>query len=374
MSAQYDHNKNAAFKRGPNPLSVHIGLAMAEYRSLVNKGGASDDGMLVSMLDGIRKYHDHPYRRPEQSYREIWRCGEVRLLRRSRVKRGGSPLLVVPSLINKSAIFDLMPRRSFLQFLEGRGHDAILLDWGDPVRDPGMANCGMLMTERLLPALCAMREYAGVRPDVLGYCMGGLLLLGACCAAPGITGKIVLLGTPWDFHAGDGKMLGHVAAGTPVAFHGMNERGYLPKTWLQSLFAAMNAGRAARKFAAFAALDQDSAKAKLFVAVEDWLNDGADLPAGLARCCIAEWYGENRPASGKWIVAGNAVDPAVLENHILVVAGGKDRLVPPESSMALMKQAPHAELLTPDVGHIGMMAGQGAKEKVWEPVADWLGS
>ncbi len=371
MSAQKNQSETASFRRGPSPLALNIGLAMAEYRMLQARG-AAPEGLLESMLDGIRKYQDHPFRRPEPRYHEIWRSGEVRLLRRRDIKNNGKKLLLVPSLINRPAILDLMPRYSFMRFLESRGHDVVLLDWGDPLADPRMADVDMLMADRLLPALRFMRDHAGGPVDVLGYCMGGLLSLAACCIAPDAAGKIVLLGAPWDFHAGDGRMLNHVAAGTPAAFQGMAGRGHLPKAWLQSVFAAMNADRAARKFAGFAALDQDSQKARLFVAVEDWLNDGVDLPAGLARACITEWYGENRPAAGRWTVAGRAVDPAALPHNILIVAAQKDRLVPPASSVALAKTARHAAIMTPDAGHIGMMAGQGARDKVWAPVSEWL--
>jgi polyhydroxyalkanoate synthase len=202
--------------------------------------------------------------------------------------------------------------------------------------------------------------------------MGGRLLLGACTGMAGDLGKIVLLGTPWDFHAGDGAMLRHVAAGTPAAFQGMAERGYLPKNWVQSVFAALNADRAARKFTDFAALDPNAAKARLFVAVEDWLNDGTDLPAGLARQCITDWYGANAPMHKMWRIGGRVIDPSVMTNDVLVVAARRDRLVPPQSSLALKLAAPHIETLEPDLGHIGMMAGQNARLNVWTPVADWL--
>ena len=56
----------------------------------------------------------------------------------------------------------------------------------------------------------------------------------------------------------------------------------------------------AAKYRAFARLRQDSERARLFVALEDWLNDGIPLAAPVARECMAGWYGGNTPARGAW--------------------------------------------------------------------------
>ena len=46
--------------------------------------------------------------------------------------RGDSPILLVPSLINRHYILDLMPNKSFVEYLLGRGHDVYIIDWGTP--------------------------------------------------------------------------------------------------------------------------------------------------------------------------------------------------------------------------------------------------
>jgi polyhydroxyalkanoate synthase len=119
-------------------------------------------------------------------------------------------------------------------------------------------------------------------------------------------------------------------------------------------------------------MDQDSDQARLFVAVEDWLNDGVDLPAALARECVVEWYGHNKPMRGEWLVEGEAVDPTRTPNPVLVVTSATDRLVPEESSHALARMIPQAQLLQSTCGHIGMMSGRRAQGEVWQPIADWL--
>ncbi len=354
---------SAEWRRGPYPLSLHIGLAIAEYQRL-HASGVFNERDLECMLQGIRQYQAHDFRRTIPKYEKIWQGGQVTLLQHEDKKKSGQMVVLIPSLINRSAILDLLPKRSFMRHLAQKGLNPVLLDWGEPRLDNGLKDCDTLVRERLLPALKFLHEESGAPVHALGYCMGGVLLMKALQTTPARVGKIALLGTPWDFHAGDRKMLSHIAAGTPGALQSMAERGYLPQAWIQSVFAAMNADRAAEKFAAFAEMDQSSAKAKLFVAVEDWLNDGVDLPSGLAHACINDWYGENRLALSR----------TTLPHPAIIVAARKDRLVPYDSARAIQSVFRNPVILSPDTGHIGMMAGSRAEKEIWLPVSTFLSS
>src|SRR5215470_17036204 len=42
------------------------------------------------------------------------------------------PLLIVPSLINRYYLLDLVPGRSLVEYLVGHGIDVYMLDWGVP--------------------------------------------------------------------------------------------------------------------------------------------------------------------------------------------------------------------------------------------------
>jgi poly(3-hydroxyalkanoate) synthetase len=146
----------------------------------------------------------------------------------------------------------------------------------------------------------------------------------------------------------------------------------LPVDTLQWLFTLLDPFGVARKYGAFAKLDQDSARAELFVALEDWLNDGVPLAAPVARECLAGWYGANTPARGEWRVAGLPVDPSAIECPTLVATPARDRIVPPESARLLARLIPEATLLEPGAGHIGMVAGSGAETALWRPLQEWV--
>lgn len=362
--------KNTMPRRGPNPLPMHVGLALAEYARVQHKGGVPQQKM-EDMLAGIRKYQNHPYRRNMTPLPVVWQRGEVSILH-ARAEQPVAALLLVPSLINKSFILDLLPDKSFARWLAQQGIDTFLLDWGAPVSDAGLGDIDSLVTQRLGPAIADLAARAGGKIHALGYCMGGTLLAAASLHSTEFLRGAVFLASPWDFDAGDRKLADQVRAGTPNALQMAEQNGHLPMDWIQSVFAAVNAGRALQKFSEFAALDDDSAGARLFVAVEDWLNDGIDMPKDLARTCVVEWYGENRPGERCWEVAGEVMDLAALDVPALVVASLNDRLVPKESSLAMAQLLPRANVLEPSSGHIGMMTGGRAEEQVWQPVARWI--
>ena len=211
------------------------------------------------------------------------------------------------------------------------------------------------------------------QPFVLaGYCMGGTLAVAAAQRCPGLVRGLVLLAAPWDFHAPDPDRA-HSAAGWLPALEPLLARtGTLPVDPLQALFALLEPWGVADKYRGFAQLDPDSDRARLFVALEDWLNDGVTLAAPVARDCLAGWYGANSPAAGDWRIAGRPVRPADCRLPSLAVIPDHDRIVPPRSALALAEALPDVEVLRPAAGHIGMVAGSRAEEAVWRPLRSWL--
>ena len=43
-----------------------------------------------------------------------------------------TPLVLVPSLINRHYVLDLLPGKSFVEYFVARGHDVYCIDWGTP--------------------------------------------------------------------------------------------------------------------------------------------------------------------------------------------------------------------------------------------------
>ena len=358
-------------RAGLRPLPVHVGAVLAAYAK-DPASYANIAGDMQAMVAGIQKYQAHPFRRSMNPLAEVWQEGQARLfLCPSASPKKNVTVFLIPSMINRSAILDLLPGHSFLRWLSEQGCDVYMLDWGDPVRDEAMNDMQGVICKRLISAL----EFAAAKAGpvhAIGYCMGGTLLAAGAAIAPEALRSAVFMAGPWDFHAGDKILASHIQSGTPQATQMVEEKGHLPANWIQSVFAVINGQRTVRKFAEFSAMDQNGEDARLFVAVEDWLNDGVDFPGGVARDCIAGWYGNNEPGRGQWKVGRKTINPARLKVPALVVASSTDRLVPMESSLALAALLPRCDVLKPAIGHIGMMTGRRAARDLWNPLLSWI--
>jgi polyhydroxyalkanoate synthase subunit PhaC len=324
-----------------------------------------------SYLAGIEAYRRHPYRRSDEAPPVLWREGTTRL-----IDYGGDTadpvILVVPSLINRFYVLDLLPERSFLRYLAERGLRPLVVDWGAPGREERKFDLTDYVAGRLESAFDAALRLAGAPVGVAGYCMGGLFALALALRRPDETACLALLATPWDFHA---------AGAQPARFFGLiadclpllcDNQGALPVEVVQSLFFMLDPFSAERKFTRFAALDPNGDKARAFVALEDWVNDGVPLAAAVARDCARSWYGDNEPARGLWQIGGETIDPKRLRSPALVVVPSRDRIVPPNSAEPLATALGGAIVLRPPLGHVGMMSAARAAGILWSAIADWL--
>jgi poly(3-hydroxyalkanoate) synthetase len=244
----------------------------------------------------------------------------------------------------------------------------LLLDWGWP----GEVERAFSLTDYIAGRLERALVAAGEKVVLAGYCMGGLLAVAAAQRRPELVAALALLATPWDFHADDPDRAGALARLLPQLEPAMAFAGTLPIDALQMLFALLEPYGIAAKYRGFGRLRQDSDRAVLFVALEDWLNDGVPLAAPVARECIGGWYGANTPARGTWRVAGLPVDPGAVDLPAFVAVPARDRIVPPESALPLAGMIKGAVLHRPAAGHIGMAAGSGAEAALWRPFLDWV--
>jgi poly(3-hydroxyalkanoate) synthetase len=396
-------------RRGPRPLLLHLTLAMLRSNAslaasmswsgawpnemlarLMTEAGRSRAGIIAgalraetdaaafpravfeellhadaALLAGIAAYRRHPWRRRLPDPPAIWVEGGSRI-----VDYGGegTPVLFVPSLVNRAHVLDLAPGASMLRWLAGQGLAVRLLDWGWPGEAERRFTLTDVIAGRLERALVACD-----RPVVLaGYCMGGLLALAAALRRPDRVLALALLATPWDFHADDPERAQSLARVLPLVEPLLAFHDALPIDGLQTLFAMLDPFGVGEKYRGFAALDPASERAQRFVALEDWLNDGVPLAAPIARECLHGWYGQNTPARGEWRVAGLAVDPAALRLPAFVATPARDRIVPPAGARPLAAAIPGAVLHQPGAGHIGMVAGGTAERALWRPLRDWL--
>ena len=322
-------NSSAAFAAAAAAIAevlrnpIHADNAAEAFPRAVVEETLRQDADLIS---GIAAYRRHPYARTLQDPAAVWAEGETRLLDYGVLghsgpddeapdhddpsyagsgravpdgdsrNRGaaGVPALFVPSLVNRAYVLDLLPGHSMLRWLAGHGVRPLLLDWGWPTEVERRFTMTDYVAGRLERAMEAAAGVAGERPALVGYCMGGTLAVAAAARRPGLLRGLGLLAAPWDFHAADrAQEMADREASTPNAGRGQSQMGQsqklasilplfepalafnqtLPVDLLQVLFAMLDPWGVADKYRGFARLNQESERARLFVALEDWLGD-----------------------------------------------------------------------------------------------------
>ncbi len=273
----------------------------------------------------------------------------------------GPPVVFIPSLINPPTILDLGPERSLLRWLATRGDRVLLLDWGWPGGRRNNWRIADHVERMLLPLLDRLDE----PPLLVGYCLGGTIAAAAAQLRP--ARGLATIAAPWHFSGYSDQARADLfrlweEGGRDAA----RALGVLPMEVLQSAFWNLDPARTVAKFEAFAGMQAGSAEARAFVTLEDWANDGPPLPGRAAQDLFLEFFRADTPGRGEWRVGDRSIREERLDLPVLNIVSTSDRIVPAASALRI------GERLELGQGHVGMVVGSKAKEKLWEPLAGWL--
>lgn len=114
-----------------------------------------------------------------------------------------TPVLMVPSLINRHYVLDLMPGKSLAEFLVAKGHDLYCIDWGTPGPEDRWVTFDDVCDRALGRAIrVAARTSASDAVHLFGYCLGGTLAVIHAAAHPERVRSLLALAAPVRFDDG----------------------------------------------------------------------------------------------------------------------------------------------------------------------------
>lgn len=323
---------------------------------------------VLDITSGVNTYLDTPLILPHLPAEIIWKEGSSSVLDYPANGVTNHTVLFVPSLINRSYIFDLKPGCSFLEYMGNQGIPCALLDWGEPSEAESGFDIGHYVT-RLERAIAYMYHRTGNPVILAGYCMGGLISLASCIGGELPVAALALFATPWDFHAEDAARFVLNDQHCKQLETLITRQGILPKEIMQMVFYLLYAEHIHKKYQMLAQLSPEETQDLL--PIEYWANDGMGLAAGVAKDCLIDWAFYNATMQGTWKVNGQVINPSALTCKALVAIAKHDRIASYHSSLPLAEKIPGCTLLVADTGHVGMVAGQRAKILLWEKFAAW---
>jgi polyhydroxyalkanoate synthase len=308
----------------------------------------------------------------------VWTHRKTTLYRyRSNQRRHALPVLLVFALINRPDIFDLRPGHSFVEHLLEEGFDVFLLDWGVPGEEDADMGLDSYVCDELVWGMRETLRTAGQEElSLVGWCIGGALVaMHAALEGPDSPARnLVLLTTPVDTTGGlytnwvgrdsfDAELVTEALPVIPGA--GVDTMNKLMKpvtnywTTYRRLWEGVLEGKARRD---------------AYQTMARWVADNPPFPGRAWREWITWMYKENRLVRGRVRLRGKVVDLRRIEQNLLVVTAGADHIAPRTGTMPLLDLVSSEDVTHLDRpgGHIGLMAGSGAKKAIWPEIAEWL--
>jgi len=286
-----------------------------------------------------------------------------------------TPVLLVYALINRPYILDLRAGNSFVRHLLERGYDVFLIDWGRPGWEDRAITLDELVGEHLPKAVERMaRAGAGDDYTLFGYCMGGTMGVVHAALRPTGLKNLVALTTPIDFsHAGvlsvwtdprhfDAAAFAATLGNVSGSLIDLGNKMLKPVTNFVDVHVSMLERLLAGKdMTAWRAMNQ-------------WVNDGVPFPGAAFTQWIEGFYQQNLLVRDALTLGGRPVHLSAITAPLLTITGSRDHIVPPEMSKPLneLVASRDNEYLELQAGHVGLLAGSGARDLLWPKVTDWL--
>ncbi|PYT27196.1 MAG: class III poly(R)-hydroxyalkanoic acid synthase subunit PhaC [Acidobacteria bacterium] len=312
----------------------------------------------------------------------IWTLDKAKLYRYlpavPEEKRHRVPLLLVFALMNRPYILDLRPGNSFVEFMLQQGYDLYLLDWGSPGLENRSLKFDDYTLEYMPRAIRKMKAVSGSQEfSLLGWCIGAILTTIYAALRPddGLS-NLLLLTAPLDFSNKEA-----------ITFARWVDERYFDVDKILAAFGNMPAemieyGAKALKPAEnyignylrlWDNLDNPCV-VEAWHAMHTWVTDNIPMVAGAFRQLIVDLYRNNRLLEGTLVIRGERVDVSRIRANLLTVIAEGDHITPPCQSETINQKVSSRdkELFRIPGGHIGIIAGSGAKKKTWPHIDTWL--
>ncbi|CAN5233619.1 alpha/beta fold hydrolase [soil metagenome] len=286
------------------------------------------------------------------------------------------PVLLVMATTNKSYIFDLAPGSSLIEFLLKLGYDVYVLDWEAPRQSERHLKLEDYTLDFIPDCIRRVQQRSGEEDvSVVGYCMGGVLsTIYAALHADGPLKNLACFTTPIDF-----TQLELFAAWTdPRHFdvdHLVDSVGVVPPEFIFAGFSMLRpAGLVTGNVRLWENLWNDEF-VKQYRMVDRWSNDTLPLAGDYFRQTVKELLWGNKLLKNELRLGGRRVDLGNVTVPILHVVAEHDHIVPRAAAAPLIANvgSRDKEEVVLKGGHVSLVAGPNAVERLWPKLDDWLG-
>jgi len=306
----------------------------------------------------------------------VWEDGKVKLFhfRREGAPKASTPVLISYALVNRWAMMDLQPDRSFIRKLLSEGIDVYVIDWGYPTRSDRYKTMEDYILSDLDHCVEHIRLTQGVdKVNLLGVCQGGTFSLIYAALFPEKIRNLITLVTPVEFADNNGllfKWARNMDVDSLVEAYG----GVVPGDFLNFGFDLLKPMNKMRKYVGFGDIAKDKAGLMNFLRMEKWVADSPAQAGEAYRKFIKDLYQHNKLAKGTFELGGRHVDLKRIQMPVLTIFAKDDHIVPPDSTKPIneLVGSKDRELMEFPGGHIGVFVGSRSQNVLTPAIARWL--
>ena len=297
------------------------------------------------------------------------------------VEQHGDPVLLVTPLAAPATCFDLRRGCSVVEHLVTGGRPTYLVEYGAVSfrdRDLGLEH----WAEEVVPtAIREVSRHAGGRPvHVVGWSLGGIFAMLAAADFPDLPiASLSVLGSPVDT-----TLVPLVAPLRPL-LSATDWPGPITRTYRALGGAPTPLVRWAFQLTSFQKLVTKPIAVAVHLDDADWLAqvEAVDRFVGAMTAYPGRSFGQlyhrfakgNALASGTVELGDHPVSLSAITAPTLVFAGAGDGIAPVAAVRAvlpLLTGAPDVRFEIVPGGHLGMLAGRGARESTWQVLDEWF--
>ena len=277
-----------------------------------------------------------------------------------------TPIVLVPSLINRHYVLDLLPGKSFAEYLVAQGHDVLVIDWGTPGPEDRYLTFEDLCDRALGRAIrIAARQGTRGKAHLLGYCLGGTLAAIHTAVRPERVASLCALAAPVGFHD-----RGLLSAWTRAPFDVATlcqATGNLPWPLMQAAFHLLRPTLLLSKAVHLLGRLGDRQFLDGFLAVETWGNDNVSFPGQVFRRMVEELYRKDALLAGSFALGGRPARLEAITCPVLAITFEHDDIVPWQSAAVLLDRvrSTDRERIHLPGGHVGAVVSRAAQKDLW---------
>jgi polyhydroxyalkanoate synthase len=293
--------------------------------------------------------------------------------RRETAPRWTTPVVLVPSLINRHYVLDLMPGKSFVEWLVAAGHDVYCVDWGTPGPEDRYLTLDEVFDGYVGRAVRkAARSSARGKAHVLGYCMGGIMTTAYTAARPEHVASLTTLAAPVRFDD-DGLLSRWTRTSSFDVGKVVDAFGNVPWQLMQGAFHMLRPTLTLSKAVHLLDRAWDDEFLDGFLALETWGNDNVSFPGECYRRYVEELYRGDALAKGTFALSGVPARMESITCPTLVVTFEHDNIVPWQSAKELHDRVAstdkeHVQLRG---GHVGAVVSRAAAKGLWPKLSSF---